>query len=194
LAVETVEGREAILRAALECFSRKGFRGVSLEEVAGAAGVSKGLIFYHFRSKEDLFCLLVKELRDRLAGRMEAALERRETAREKLVAVVSAYLGLSENERRLWRLVLHEVATLGGGLREILAECRQANLSRISRIIEEGKARGELREVDVRLASLALLGMVSETVLGAAVPEGEAGSVAEHITEIFLHGIAAPES
>ena len=45
----------ALLEAAFRVFAARGYRAVRLEEVADAAGVTKGAIYYYFASKEDLF-------------------------------------------------------------------------------------------------------------------------------------------
>jgi TetR/AcrR family acrAB operon transcriptional repressor len=52
--------RSRILEAAGQVFARKGFRAASLDEVAAAAGLTKGAIYWHFRSKNDLFFALVE--------------------------------------------------------------------------------------------------------------------------------------
>lgn len=46
--------RETITRAAAEGFARRGYEHCSLDEIAQAAGVSKGLLLYHFRSKDEM--------------------------------------------------------------------------------------------------------------------------------------------
>lgn len=50
-----------ILRAAAEVFSRKGFYSATTDDVARAAGVSKGLVFNYFRSKDDLLEAILRE-------------------------------------------------------------------------------------------------------------------------------------
>src|SRR4051812_37338833 len=47
--------REAILAAALDEFSARGFAAARLDDVARRAGVAKGTIYVHFRDKETLF-------------------------------------------------------------------------------------------------------------------------------------------
>lgn len=45
---------EQILEGAMKLFSRKGYHGTSIEEIAKAAGVTKGALYWHFQSKDDL--------------------------------------------------------------------------------------------------------------------------------------------
>ena len=51
----SAERREAILAAALEEFSARGFAAARLDDVARRAGVAKGTIYLYFRDKETLF-------------------------------------------------------------------------------------------------------------------------------------------
>jgi AcrR family transcriptional regulator len=61
--------REHLLRAAAEVFARDGFYGASLDEVAAAAGFTKGAVYSNFKSKEDLFLAV---LDDRIERQMAA--------------------------------------------------------------------------------------------------------------------------
>src|SRR5205814_7908595 len=59
---ETAEHREKILRAAEGLFSKRGFHGTGLREVATSAGVSLGNIYNHFPTKELLFDAVLQKL------------------------------------------------------------------------------------------------------------------------------------
>jgi len=68
--------RARLLRAAGTEFARRGYHGTSLDDVAARAGLSKGALYHHFESKEDLFLTLLEErLEERLrevAGALDA--------------------------------------------------------------------------------------------------------------------------
>jgi AcrR family transcriptional regulator len=68
-----VERREAILAAALEEFSARGFAATRLDDVAQRAGVAKGTIYLYFRDKESLFQELVRSMLGPMVGAIEAA-------------------------------------------------------------------------------------------------------------------------
>ena len=63
-----------ILRAALELWTRDGYHGASLKEIAAAAGVAKSLVHYHFESKEHLLIELQAVWCHRIAGAVRARL------------------------------------------------------------------------------------------------------------------------
>jgi AcrR family transcriptional regulator len=65
--------REAILTAALDEFSARGFAAARLDDVAKRAGVAKGTIYLYFRDKESLFQELVRSMLSPIVGQVEAA-------------------------------------------------------------------------------------------------------------------------
>jgi AcrR family transcriptional regulator len=67
--------REAILAAALDEFSARGFAAARLDDVARRAGVAKGTIYLYFRDKEALFQELVRSVISPLIARFEASAE-----------------------------------------------------------------------------------------------------------------------
>src|SRR4249919_3728670 len=66
------ERRDAILAAALDEFSIRGFEAARLEDVARRAGVAKGTIYLYFRDKESLFQELIRTMLTPLVGTIEA--------------------------------------------------------------------------------------------------------------------------
>lgn len=58
----TPGSRDEILKAATDLFATRGFHETSMAEVARVAGVSKALIFWHFKSKEELFVAVLAKL------------------------------------------------------------------------------------------------------------------------------------
>ena len=58
---EGQEARDQLLAAALEVFARRGYRQAGVDEIAAAAGYSKGALYWHFSGKEDLLMALLEE-------------------------------------------------------------------------------------------------------------------------------------
>jgi AcrR family transcriptional regulator len=87
--------RAYLLEAAAALFRRHGFEGTSVEQIAEEAGYTKGALYTHFASKEDLFAALlestvrtqIEDLRDRIAA------EERPEARYDLLRRMSARWG-----------------------------------------------------------------------------------------------------
>ncbi len=56
------DSRDEILKAAMQLFANRGFHETSMSEVAREARVSKALIFWHFKTKEELFVAVLNRL------------------------------------------------------------------------------------------------------------------------------------
>src|SRR5271165_3909467 len=72
--------REHLLQAAAQVFAERGFHGTSLDEVAAAAGFSKGAVYSNFRNKEDLFLALLAWVYSQEMQGLRETLERLEGA------------------------------------------------------------------------------------------------------------------
>ncbi len=79
-AAKTAARRDAILEAALDEFSAKGFASARLDDVAKRAGVAKGTIYLYFADKESLFQELIRAKMVPVVGSLELALRDRTAA------------------------------------------------------------------------------------------------------------------
>jgi len=139
--------RDAILAAALEEFSARGFAAARLEDVAQRAGVGKGTIYLHFRDKEALFQELVTTLLVPFIANLEAV----PPAGLPIRAVLERFIDLFLREiycterRKLIRLVMTE-----GPRFPQLAEFHYNNvvkraIAAMRALLEGAHRRGELR-------------------------------------------------
>ena len=67
------QSRREIVSVAIDCFSRHGYQGTSIDRIARAAGMTKGALYYHFEDKE---ALLFGALDDRIGGFERVVVER----------------------------------------------------------------------------------------------------------------------
>lgn len=83
--------REAILRATIGQIEAHGMATVRVADIAGSLGVSSGLVFYHFDTKNALLIEALEYAVDRDLGRLEKALSRSLGATDRLKRVLSSY-------------------------------------------------------------------------------------------------------
>jgi AcrR family transcriptional regulator len=175
------EGREArgeLLAAALRVFAERGYRQASVDEIAAAAGYSKGALYWHFSGKEELLIALLEEridapMRDRFALLASAPPERdmsveasREFARQLSEAREALLL-----EREYWSLAIRDPE-----LRARYAE-RQTELRRDLAAAMEARAR-HLGTPDLTMPAEDVARIVMSIIGGLAVDELiEPGSV-----------------
>ncbi len=162
------ERYSAILQAAERLFGEKGYRGVSIDEIAKAAGVSKGLVFYHFTSKKALVEHILKDAMTTVLTKWDAIARSDESARAKLGAAVEACLDIFKSRPYLLRIAFFE-AIFEDDMKDILAKISEETMLRIDKLVKDGIATGEFRPVDSRIAASLLLGMTTLPPLQAAL-------------------------
>jgi AcrR family transcriptional regulator len=104
--LKTQETRELLLRAAHTIFVRDGYEGAELGEIAALAGRTKGAIYAHFKSKEDIFLALVEGLMLRYRAEMGEHLGESTSVEGNMAAVRQFYLKLAED--KAWALLMLE--------------------------------------------------------------------------------------
>lgn len=134
--------RGALVEAASELFARKGFNGTSLEEIAEAAGFTRGAIYSNFEGKEDLLLAVVERYAELVLERYRAAGGSPEEP-EAMRTYVSLLRGSGEllllsTELRLYALRNPE-------FRPRLAEMHARHRRRLVELIEESVERTGIR-------------------------------------------------
>lgn len=113
-----VERAQRILDAAAELIAHYGYDKTTIDDIAKAAGVSKGAIYLHFRSKEDLFEALLLRESERVTDQMFARWEGQET-RITLFTIYSDALALVFQNPLLKALYSHDRRVLGDYMRRL---------------------------------------------------------------------------
>jgi AcrR family transcriptional regulator len=101
------ERRADLLSAAETLFIRKGIEATSLDEITSAAGVSKGLFYSYFRSKDDIIAELQERFSVAVTDRINAAIAEQTDWGAKLDAVVQASFDVHEEMRDLHDALFH---------------------------------------------------------------------------------------
>lgn len=104
--LRTRETRELLLQAAEKIFVRDGYEGAELGEIAALAGRTKGAIYAHFRSKEDIFLALIECHALRSRAYMRELLSKSTGVEGNLAAFRQLSLHLAEDEA--WGLLMLE--------------------------------------------------------------------------------------
>jgi AcrR family transcriptional regulator len=105
------DARGALLEAAARVFAQRGFRDAGVDEIAGAAGFSKGAVYWHFSGKHDLFFAVLEERIDRPIRDAIELLESASRDRDMAPEASRRFVGLLRDERDLM-LVDHEYWSL----------------------------------------------------------------------------------
>lgn len=124
--VDKAAKRAEITRAATEVFARKGFQGASVDDVAAAAGFSKGTLYGYFQNKEELFYASFQAFRVEIMQLCEGAMAEQRTAWDKLRACLRFSADALRSQIELFPLTLEIWAAASSGpARDRFAEAMQ---------------------------------------------------------------------
>jgi AcrR family transcriptional regulator len=189
--------REEILKHAEEVFAAKGYYKAAVMEIAEASGFAVGTIYQYFGSKEELFSSLVTERLDILYGKVRAAVAEKESALEKIRALIAANFLFVENNVSFCNIFIRRgSATMAEGaadLREKMIADYLKHVDFIAAVIAEGVAAGTLKQQDPRQLAFVLAGMINSFVLSwmKAAERGSLCDLTETLLAIFFDGVKA---
>jgi len=143
------ERRQAILAAALQEFSARGFASARLDDVAVAAGIAKGTIYLYFRDKEALFQDLIRSEMSPVVASLETALAVdlpvRAVAEQAVALFVREIYGTSRKD--IIRLIISEGPRFPQladfYYREVLSRIIAAVRALLARALERGELRSD---------------------------------------------------
>jgi AcrR family transcriptional regulator len=155
----------SLLRAAEEVFAEKGVDGAKVEDIARAAGISKGAFYLHFESKE----AVLKQVVESFLGRMGAQFVLPATLPETPEALLAFWLARdTESFEFLWqsRAILGILQTCSGDYHYLLDAFRKECRATVAKWIDLLKERDLVRkEVDAEVTATLMNGAYNELVL-----------------------------
>jgi TetR/AcrR family transcriptional regulator len=157
-------GRDTILKTAMKLFAQKGYAGCSIREICQAAGVTKPVLYYHFRSKEHLYQELMLDIFNHTRKNLLRLSNFRGTLRERLILYVSTELSNCRKDPDNVRLLFRMMFAPEGEYPyfNFIEEFKQERKVIAGFIRENGLDK---RSSDPDLVSTALMGMMLIAIL-----------------------------
>jgi len=160
----------AILRTATALFAEKGYTETSVAEVARITESAEGTIFYHFKTKADLFVAILADIKEGILKEFEKYIStcRSTSGIEMMEQVISFFLYLA-GQHEEWFLLLHrhhpyEVARENEECREHLATLYNTLLDLFEGAILRGQEDGSIVDLPSKKTALLIFSMVNGVV------------------------------
>lgn len=186
--------REEILTAAKATFAAKGFHATTIGDVAKAAGVSYGSIYWYFDSKDALFHALMDHqeaaLRahiDRTVGELSSGAGGEALFRTSVRATFEFF----ESDRDVVRLLFQDSLVLGDRFDRHLAGLYEGFIADIEATIQAAQAAGYVIEAPPRMVAFAVAALVSQLALRRLQTDDglSAEVVADFVVTLLLDGL-----
>ncbi len=187
--------RKQILEAAFKVFAEKGFKGATNKNIADEAGVTPGLIYWYFESKEDLFFALMEE--HLAVGAFPLPIEQLKAFPPEHVLPMIAHFGLSRLDNQetinLFKIFAGEAA-YSERIRAIANKNINRLLEPLSEYMQAQMDQGRLRQEDPLLTAQTFLAGIFASIMrrqflgDLTMLEYSADQIVTTVVGIFLRG------
>ncbi len=160
------ERREQIKKAALKVFARRGLTGTKMSMIAAEAGISQGLSYRYFESKEVLFVELVQDAMAESHAAVDRVVQLRITPREQLRALTVSMLEEGNQEAFLLVQLVQTSDEVPEAARQVVERSSSKSIvDRLVPLFTRGQRSGELRPGNPRRMLFCYLAVLTGLML-----------------------------
>ncbi|ACD23383.1 TetR/AcrR family transcriptional regulator [Clostridium botulinum] len=156
--------KKLIFNSSIEVFSKSGYRGATMDEIATTAGLAKGTLYYNFNSKEEIFNFIVDNGLKLLNDEIAAVNELNDDAIEKLKQICKIQLTFLYEHNSFFRVVMSQL--WGNEERQfILREKVKGHIKEIEKYIQMGIEDGCIRKGDSEVMAYEFFGTLCSSAI-----------------------------
>lgn len=154
-----LERKQQLLDAAAELFADRGYSATRIADICQAAGVAKGLFYWYFPTKGELFAELVRTMRLRLRRAQGAAMDPRDDAVTRIADGAAASVRFMAEHAAYFALL--DVERSDPEVAGVFDEGAGVYLDDVRRLVEDGQRAGVIADGPAGLVAIGVLGTVS---------------------------------
>jgi TetR/AcrR family fatty acid metabolism transcriptional regulator len=163
----SVRTRERIVAAATQVFARRGLHGARVADIAEEAGIAYGLVYHHFRNKEEILAAIFQERWGRHLEYLEEVAASPAPVRDRLARLVHFWIETYRNEPHLMTVMINEISRSYEFIESHDVGTVMEAFAIVERMLRRAQELGELRAgLDCRLASYLVLGAAEMVLTG----------------------------
>jgi AcrR family transcriptional regulator len=153
--------------AAYEVIASKGYNSFTIEDIANAAGLSKGGVLHYFKSKEDILIYLLEQIYMRIEENIKRRAEKYRTPERKLKALIISYIATAKRNPAFYTVMVDLWAQMAVNerIKAINSKIYERMSNEIKRIIDMGIEEGVFHPVNATEAAYAIIAMVMNTAI-----------------------------
>lgn len=155
--------REEIIEAALNMFSIHNYHATSMSMIAEEAGVSKGTLYWHFDSKEDLFRELVLVGLDYFHENYQKILADNLKAKEKIYQIINFSIEMLSENLKLGNILLNNIQLISSEFQKKMLERHKSAIEVIKLVIEQGIEENSIKTDDPHNTAVMILTLIFNT-------------------------------
>ena len=156
------ERKNQIVRATVDCITRFGYHNFSMQDVAKAAGVSKGIIHYYFLNKDDLMLSVLEKVVKDIRSVLHSNIENISDPTEKLKVLIELCADVVKSTKEYYQVSMDFWTLINQkeNVRKIISEHYQSFRSTFVEVIEEGIRQDKFKTIDPEEYSIFVLASI----------------------------------
>jgi TetR/AcrR family fatty acid metabolism transcriptional regulator len=184
-----------ILRAAIEVFSKKGYHGCRIADVAKEAGVAYGLVYHYYKNKDELLQSVFEYGWTSLVSRITERSLAGKTVEEKVRGIVSVAFDAYKTDPRAVKVLILEVGRSPAGQSVNRGSAFGGAIEMVATVFRDGQKRGELDPgLEPLVCAAMLFGAIemglTTFIMGLLDRKSEAiDQAAQQVADTFLGGV-----
>ena len=151
----------AILRSAMDVFSEYGYHDARLDLIAARANLSKGAIYTHFESKQDLFISVIEWGEHQLFHQIHEARKRCTSVLDMIESSLRTYFRFYEKRESFFRVLVKEKINFEDSAQERIRNMFRDFTYELESIIRVGIEEGVIRSIDSHICAVMLTGLAN---------------------------------
>jgi AcrR family transcriptional regulator len=193
-----------IIHAARALFLQHGVDGASLRQIATDAETNIGMIYYYFKTKDDLFLGVIEEVYGRFSSDLQAIAEDESPIEARIHKLFMRFAAITDAETQVLRLIVREALVSSERLQRVAARFQAGHIPVMMNMVlggvRDGHLRSDLHPIALALPMFLLGGFpqlihrrvtASQLPIAAALPSPE--DSARMLLDVLFHGIAGPK-
>lgn len=155
--------REEILEAALNMFSINNYHATSMSMIAEEAGVSKGTLYWHFDSKEDLFRELVLAGLDYFNENYQRIELEELNAEEKIYQIIDFSIKMLAENLKMGQILQNNIQLISSEFQKKMIERHKSAIDMIKKVIEQGIEEERIKSKNTHNTAVMILTLIFNT-------------------------------
>ena len=178
--------RERILAAAVLLFAQYGYHAATMRDIARISGIQAASIYYHYASKQALLVEIMDTHMHNLNANLQRIVQETTTIEQRLHEAIANHIRLHTTYKAEFFIIDTEIRALEEEQRGVILPLRDKYEMLLQGLLREGIEQGIFRQVDIKIASYALIAMCTEVATWFR-PDGRLS--VQQVIDIYSHMI-----
>ena len=184
--------KRSIFEAAIKVFSTNGYDGATMDDMAQEAGVAKGTLYYHFKSKEEIFKYIITEGMELIKEQLMIVADKENDSLSMIKTLCKAQLSLVYEKKDFIKVVMSQL--WGQEIRQLeLRDIIQNYICAIEKYIQQAIDDGLIKKGEPHFIAYTFFGALCSAAIYELINEQKDNidDISDSLIQNILHGIQA---